>query len=51
MLGNLFFRGQRVDVLNKLRYSEISYWNKWHEAMAKHSDDVTEQLKRDLANG
>jgi hypothetical protein len=34
-MGNLFFRGQHIEEIKKLRYAELKEWNIWHELMAK----------------
>lgn len=34
-LGNLFYRGQPIDVLEKMTYSRLKYWNSWHELIAE----------------
>jgi len=34
-MGNLFYRGQQITVIRSLKYSEMKYWNGWHEIMAK----------------
>jgi hypothetical protein len=33
MLGNLFSRGQKISDLNYMSYSELKYWDGWHDAM------------------
>jgi hypothetical protein len=33
MLGNLFMRGQIASDLNNMTYTEIKYWDGWHDIM------------------
>jgi hypothetical protein len=45
-MGNLFFRGQHIEEIKKLRYAELKEWNIWHELMAKE-----EQKSVDINKG
>jgi hypothetical protein len=45
MMGNLFSRGQSIDVIRELCYTEMRYWNEWHKVMAKREDRAAQQLQ------
>lgn len=32
-LGNLFYRRQPVDVLERMSFHSLAYWNEWHLVM------------------
>ena len=40
-MGNLFSRGQSIDVIKKLRFAELREWNTWHEIMADAESKTT----------
>jgi len=44
-MGNLFYRGQQITVIRSLKYSEMKYWNGWHEIMAKEESKAFEDKK------
>ena len=35
MMGNLFYRGVTPAEIKEMSYSELAYWNGWHELIAK----------------
>jgi hypothetical protein len=35
MLGNLFSRGQSIEVLGRTDFHTLAYWNGWHELMVE----------------
>ena len=47
MTYNLMYRGQQIPVIRSLKYSEMKYWNGWHEIMAKEERSASERLKGD----
>lgn len=44
--GNLFFRGVCPDVIDRMSYQRLRYWNEWHERAAKKDRADYEQMKR-----
>jgi len=44
-MGNLFYRGQSIPEIKKLRYAELRYWNEWHERMCEEEKKAMEKLK------
>lgn len=44
-MGNLFYRGQMIPVIKKLRYAELKEWNEWHELMLKEEIKQAEGIK------
>jgi hypothetical protein len=34
-LGNLFGRGQSIEVLERAAFHALAYWNDWHKLMAE----------------
>jgi hypothetical protein len=45
-MGNLFYRGQSIEVIKKLRYAELKEWNEWHELMQKEEQKQAEGIKK-----
>jgi hypothetical protein len=45
MLGNLFYRGQNIEALNRATFGELRYWNEWHEIINKKTKDTTDQIE------
>jgi len=45
-MGNLFYRGQMINVIKKLRYAELKEWNEWHELMQKEEQKQSEAIKK-----
>ena len=35
MMGNLFYRRVQPSEIKQMDYSELIYWNEWHEIIAK----------------
>ena len=35
MMGNLFYRKVPPSEIKAMGYSELKYWNEWHELIAK----------------
>lgn len=44
-MGNLFYRGQQISEIYKLSYSQLKYWNGWHEMMSKKEKDEYDKIK------
>ena len=42
---NLFFRGQKISDIKKLRYAEMKEWNEYHEIMKKEEDRQANLVK------
>lgn len=40
-MGNLFFRKQSIETLERLRFAELREWNTWHELMSDQEAKVT----------
>jgi hypothetical protein len=45
-MGNLFFRGQPISEIKKLRFAEMKEWNWWHELMTKTEQKAIDEAKR-----
>lgn len=45
MLGNLFYRGQSIDILERANYASLKYWNDWHKIMEKEEIKTANKLK------
>jgi hypothetical protein len=44
-MGNLFYRGQSIPEINRLRYAEMKEWNDWHELMCEAEKKAAEASK------
>lgn len=44
-MGNLFFRGQPISEIKKLRFAELKEWNMWHELMVDMEKREIEKVK------
>jgi hypothetical protein len=44
-MGNLFYRGQQISEIKRLRYAELREWNMWHELMQKEEKRQAEEMK------
>ena len=42
----MFYRGQPIDVIEKMTYSDLKYWNGWHDKMC----DAEKKYAKDLKN-
>lgn len=45
MMGNLFYRGQAISEIKRLRYAEMKFWNGWHEIMTEEEKRAMEKTK------
>jgi hypothetical protein len=45
-MGNLFFRGQQISEIKKLRFAEMREWNEWHELMVKEEQKQVDEINR-----
>jgi hypothetical protein len=43
-MGNLFYRGQPISEIKKLRFAEMREWNKWHELIANEETKVSNEI-------
>ena len=34
-MGNMFYNHQPVNIIEEMTYSDLKYWNKWHEVIQK----------------
>jgi len=44
-MGHLFFRGQQISEIKKLRFAELREWNEWHELMVKEDQKQADAIK------
>jgi hypothetical protein len=35
MYGGLFSRGQNIEVIERMSFGRLRYWNNWHEIMCE----------------
>lgn len=40
-MGNLFYRKQATSDIKNMRFSEMKYWNEWHELIANEESKTT----------
>jgi rRNA maturation endonuclease Nob1 len=39
-MGNLFYRGQPINVIQNMRFAELREWNYWHDLMANEESKI-----------
>jgi hypothetical protein len=44
-MGNMFCRGQPINVIYAMTFSELKMWNEWHETMYKAEEKTANSLK------
>ena len=44
-MGNLFYRGQSISEIKKLRFAELREWNSWHELMTKEEKKYIDEAE------
>jgi len=44
-MGNMFYRHQSIDVIDRLTYSDLKYWNEWHEIMIRAEKRVIKEAE------
>ena len=44
-MGNMFYRGQPINVIENMTYHDLKYWNGWHEKMDDQLKDDIEKYK------
>lgn len=44
-MGNMFYRRQQIDVIEKMTYSDLEYWNGWHEKMCDAEKKIIKAVK------
>ena len=45
-IGNMFYRGQPINVIDELSYSDLKYFAGWHEVMVKAEKNIIKDYKR-----
>lgn len=45
-MGNMFYRGQPVNVIDNMTYSDLKYWNNWHEVMVRAEKRVIKEASK-----
>jgi ribosomal protein L37AE/L43A len=40
-MGNLFYRGQPINIIENMRFAELREWNYWHEVLSNEQAKTT----------
>jgi len=49
-MGEMFYRGQPVNVIYGMTYTELRYWHGWHKRMQDEDDRVIKRIKDGFKN-
>ena len=45
-MGNLYSDHQPINVIEDMTYSDLKYWNKWHDIIQKEYGKITKGKKK-----